>query len=406
MRLLLCIDHFGPGGAQRQLVALARGLHARGHDVELFVYHPHIRHFAPQVEALGLTVHEVRKPGRFSPRPVLELARLIGRRRPDGVLAYLATPAVYAELAGLVHRRVPVVVSERFMYTRLTPLSRLQQELHRLAAWITVNSHHQRERMEGLFPWMRGKLSTIYNGVDLETFAPAWAGGRRAGALGAAGGEEAVASGTAAEPPGERAGGDGALRLLAVASTARKKNALNLARALGLLARRGLPVPTVSWAGVPTTPDDEAAKAEVDAALAAEGVADRWRWLGRRDDVPELMRAHDALVHPARFEGLPNAICEALASGLPVLASRVCDHPRLVGEDRGLLFDPADPEDIAGALGRFAATPPARRREMSRAARAFAERELSLERYAQEYEALFARLGERRGARAALEASS
>src|SRR5690606_21739605 len=104
------------------------------------------------------------------------------------------------------------------------------------------------------------------------------------------------------------------------------------------------------------TADDEAAKAEVDAALAAEGVADRWRWLGRREDVPELMRAHDALVHPAFFEGLPNAVCEALASGLPVLASRVCDHPRLVGEDRGLLFDPGSPEDIAAALERFAAT--------------------------------------------------
>jgi glycosyltransferase involved in cell wall biosynthesis len=380
MRLLLCIDHFGPGGAQRQLVALARGLHARGHDLGFFVYHPHIRHFAPQVEALGIPVHAVSKAGRFSPWPVLALAGLIRRSRPDGVLAYLPTPAVYAELASLADRRVPVVVSERFMYTRLSPVLRAQQQLHRLASWITVNSHHQRERMERVFPWMRGKVSTIYNGVDLQAFAPPAGDGTAAGA--------------------------GPLRLLAVASTARKKNALGLVRALGLLRRGGREVPHVAWAGVPTTPDDEAAKAEVDAALAAEGVADRWEWLGKRGDVPELMRRHDALVHPAFFEGLPNAICEALASGLPVLASAVCDHARLVAEDRGLLFDPASPADIAAALERFAATPPERRRAMSRAARAFAERELALERYAREYEDLFARLGERRRARAALEAAS
>src|SRR5690606_35894558 len=236
-------------------------------------------------------------------------------------------------------RRVPVVVSERFMYTHLSPRVRAQQQLHRLATWITVNSHHQRERMERLFPWMKGKLSTIYNGVDLGTFAP---------------------------PAARRTDAGGPPRLLAVASTARKKNALGLARALGLLRRSGREVPLVSWAGVPKTADDRAAKAEVDAALAQEGVADRWGWLGNRSDVPELMREHDALVHPAFFEGLPNAVCEALASGLPVLASDVCDHPRLVSADRGLLFDPSSPEDMAAALARFAATSPEERHDMSR----------------------------------------
>lgn len=380
MRLLLCIDHFGPGGAQRQLVALAKGLHARGHQVEFFVYHPHIRHFAPQVEALGIPIHAVEKPGRFSPAPVLALARLVRRLKPDAVLAYLPTPAVYAELASLVNRRVPVVVSERFMYTSLSRLGRAQQELHRLASWITVNSHHQRERMEALFPWMKGRLSTIYNGVDLGVFAP-------------------PAGGYAGGGPGEP------LRLLAVASTARKKNALGLAKALGTLARSGRDV-RVAWAGVPTTPEDEAAKAEVDAALAAEGMADRWEWLGKRSDVPELLRSHDALVHPAFFEGLPNAVCEALAAGLPVLASSVCDHPRLVTADRGLLFDPADPDDIAAAIARFADLPREERAAMARAARYFAERELALERYAEEYEALLARLAGRHGAGAALEAAS
>jgi glycosyltransferase involved in cell wall biosynthesis len=68
------------------------------------------------------------------------------------------------------------------------------------------------------------------------------------------------------------------------------------------------------------------------------------------------MQRHDALIHPSLYEGLPNAVCEALAAGLPVLISNVCDHPLLVVEgERGFLFDPSDPLSIAMSIERAAA---------------------------------------------------
>lgn len=366
MKLLFCIDHFGPGGAQRQLVNLAKGLHGRGHTVEFFIYQPLQRHFADEVEELGIEVHAHSKSHKLSPLPVIKLARLIRRGGFDGVLSFLQTPAVYAELATLANRGVPLVVSERFMYTEMDIYTRGRQELHRLSTWITVNSHHQRERMEQLFPWMRPRISTIYNGVDLERFAP----------------REPGFSGMSDEP----------LSLLAVANTARKKNAMGLARALSAIRAAGHALPTVAWAGASADAAEAVAKSEVEDYLRAEGLAANWTWLGRRTDVADLMRQYDALVHPAHFEGLPNAICEALASGLPVLASAVCDHPRLVGEDRGFLFDPGAPDRMADAMLTFQDLPEQERRAMGQRARMFAEEHLSLQRYVRDYEELFARL--------------
>jgi len=51
------------------------------------------------------------------------------------------------------------------------------------------------------------------------------------------------------------------------------------------------------------------------------------------------MVEHDAFVHPSFYEGMPNVVCEALAAGLPVLVSDVCDHPLLVEKGvQGFLF--------------------------------------------------------------------
>ncbi len=57
MKLLFVIDHFGSGGAQRQMVNLALGLSRRGHDVEFLVYYPEFDFFRARVDEAGLTVH-------------------------------------------------------------------------------------------------------------------------------------------------------------------------------------------------------------------------------------------------------------------------------------------------------------------------------------------------------------
>jgi glycosyltransferase involved in cell wall biosynthesis len=341
MRLLCVIDSLGLGGAQHQMVNLAVGLKKRGHDVEFFVYHPEYAHFADSLERGAIPVHAYHKSHRFSLGVVWALRRLTVSERYSGVMSFLPTPSFYSELARIGAPSSVLVVSERSAF----PCGRLRlpfwvlQQFHRLADHVTVNSHHQRERMEKLFPWMRGRISTILNGVDLNRFSPR-AGGSR--------------------------GSRGRLELLVVGSTAPTKNAVGLVHGIAAFRQRYGSVPIVRWAGRRVASrGSEGGFAEAVRLVSQLGLGDSWEWLGDRTDIPDLLLSHDALVHPSLLEGLPNAVCEALACGRPVLASNAGDQPRLVQEGvTGFLFDPKDPVDIAMAIHRFSSLSPAKSHSM------------------------------------------
>src|SRR5690606_12750421 len=110
MRILLVIDSFGPGGAQRQINLLGRELSRRGHSVVYFVYYPQFDHFWPN----DLRVHHFRKDSAYSIKPVLALRKLVRANAYDILLAYLSTPSVYAELARFGKKKPALIVSERF----------------------------------------------------------------------------------------------------------------------------------------------------------------------------------------------------------------------------------------------------------------------------------------------------
>ncbi|MCZ6765328.1 MAG: glycosyltransferase family 4 protein [bacterium] len=372
MRLLFVIDNLASGGAQRQLVSLALGLHERGHSIEFFIYYPKSRHFADQLEELKIPIHEFAKVRRFSIKIVAALRRQISKGAYDGILSFLRTPGVYAELARFGMDRPKLIVSERGPPSPNTtaPGRFLARQLHRLADHVTVNSHHERLRIEGESDWLRGRISTIYNGVDLNVFHP---------------------------PQNEipRDKGD-PLRLLAIGTVNPHKNMMGLIRALALVREKRGDLPLlVRWAGKRSqNPEGERTFQQTDNLISELDLKSNWEWLGERKDIPSLLRQHDAVVHPSTREGLPNAICEGLASGRPILAGGILDHPRLVQQGvRGLLFDPRDPEDIAKTLLDFCELQPDVRKQMGKAARAFAETELSLPHIAEIYEQRFVRLG-------------
>lgn len=368
LRILLIVDHFGSGGAQRQIVELACGLKRRGHSVEMFAYFPRRDFFRPRLDAHGIRVHEYDKGPGFSPRVVAALARRIAAGDIDVAVSYLNSPNIYAELAKMLVPRVSLVVSERTSYRddRFFVSAWLRRALHGVADHVVANSQAQCEWLRRKW-WLRHRVSCIYNGLDTGLFA-----GERA-----------------APPPGAE------LRLVAVGRVGPEKNALNLIRALVLLQRESGHAPQVTWVG-----EREGGRVgrrycqRIEALLAdSPEVRRRWCWLGVESDVPALLRAHDALIHPSLYEGLPNVVCEALAAGMPVLVSNVCDHPLLVSEgQRGFLFDPDDPAAIAAAIRRLAALGEAQWMEFSRNARRYARENLDVERMIAAYEGLFVQL--------------
>lgn len=88
------------------------------------------------------------------------------------------------------------------------------------------------------------------------------------------------------------------------------------------------------------------------------GLAARVRFLGIRSDLPDLIRAADALVLPSFAEGFPLVALEAMAEARAVIATSVGGTPEAVLDgETGLLVSPGDPDGLAGALDRLSADP-------------------------------------------------
>lgn len=89
--------------------------------------------------------------------------------------------------------------------------------------------------------------------------------------------------------------------------------------------------------------------------LLREGRAEAYAWLpGARNDIPEMLQTFDVFVLPSLAEGVSNTILEAMASGLPVVATNVGGNVELVEEGRtGFLVPPSDPAAMAQAIRRF-----------------------------------------------------
>ena len=126
--------------------------------------------------------------------------------------------------------------------------------------------------------------------------------------------------------------------------------------------------------------------------LERAGVADL-AWLpGERHDVPEILRGLDCFVLPSLAEGISNTILEAMASGLPVIATDVGGNPELVEAGRtGRLVPAGDPEAMARALIDYANSPE-QARAAGRAGRAEVERRFSMEAMVGAYQGLYDRL--------------
>jgi glycosyltransferase involved in cell wall biosynthesis len=92
--------------------------------------------------------------------------------------------------------------------------------------------------------------------------------------------------------------------------------------------------------------------------VAEAGIAEHVTFLGTRGDIPELLAASDSFVLPSLWEGLPVALVEAMASGLPVIATTVSGTNEVVVDgESGFLVPPGDPSRLADAMCRLLCDP-------------------------------------------------
>lgn len=144
-------------------------------------------------------------------------------------------------------------------------------------------------------------------------------------------------------------------------------------------------------AAVPNARFILAGSGSLETTLRAEAASlgERFRFLGRRDDVPDLMAAADIVVVPSLNEGMGRVILEAGAAGRPVVASAVGGIPEIVQDAKtGVLVPPKSPEVIAEVVIALARDP-ARRTVMGLAARQYVTPEFSLENMVRRIEVVY-----------------
>lgn len=316
-----------------------------------------------------IAMAEDHKPDRWN---ALRMARLFRSLRPDVVHSRnwsCVDAIVGARLAG-----VPIVVHGEHGRGADDPEGRnISRRVGRwlLAPMVTQFVTVSRDLARWLAEDVRlspAKILAICNGVDTGRFAP---GGRSAAraALGIA--SDSIVMGTVA-------------RLDPV------KDQVGLLRAF---AQVGDPRTVLVIAG------DGPCRAELEAAVSALGLDGRVRLLGERKDVPRILTALDVFVLPSLGEGISNTILEAMATGLPVIATRVGGNPELISEGvTGILVEPRSPAALAVAMRQYLGDPRLASQH-GRAARERAQSMFSLEVMVDAYEELYSRLLRRRGLR-------
>jgi glycosyltransferase involved in cell wall biosynthesis len=337
VRLLFLNSVRGGGGGLRSAIELARGLANAGHDVHVACNRVGALR-ARLGEEPSARVHPIRIGPDYDPFAAVALARVlrdvrpavaIADRRKDVKLLVSARPLSLP--FPIIHRHgAPSTLRDnaayRFFWTRVQA--------------IVVNSHAMRAALVRAAPWLTAqRIEVIHNGVDTERF---------------------------------RARPDARMDVRAALGIARDAFVVVFHGVLQQRKRLALLLDAAARLGAGTHvllvgagPDADSLRARADALRIAT------TFTGPRDDVPALLSSADVFAHLSCAEGFSNSVLEALACGLPVVATNEHSHPEQVTEACGMLVAPVV-EDVASALGAMR-DDAALRARMAAAARTRAE---------------------------------
>jgi glycosyltransferase involved in cell wall biosynthesis len=359
-RLLIVITLAEVGGAQTCVAQLLPNL-VRHFEVTVAAHGPGpLREAVSNVGARSIELRNVRR--RLGPRDFLgflELVRLMLRERPDIVHAHSSKAGVLARLAATLSR-VPVVLftAHGWAFKAEEGLrSRLYLYADRVVARLTttVVCVSETERREGLAARTCRRDSTVVirNGVDTGLFA--------------------ARAHVSVDRP----------LLVSIGRLKEPKDFRTLLRAFALLQDVPFDAKIVG-----DGPDRALLETEID-RLGLRGTVEL---TGERNDVPAILASADCFVLASNSEGLPLSILEAMAAGLPVVASAVGGvHELVTNNVTGFLVPPREPEALAARLAAVLRDPDLRER-LGAAARADVSARFSIARVQEEHLALYRRM--------------
>lgn len=333
-RILYVIATLDAAGAERQMVQLVTRLD-RGT-------------FQPQVccltrggpleavlKAADVPTQILEKRGKFDRRVFRRLRTILREFEPHIVHTWLPTANTIGRLAALRGRRPLLVASERAADVWKGRLRRwVDRRLAQRTDLILCNAQAVRRFLLERIGLPGDRIQVIRNGLDIESFDRC-AGQEPSDGL----------------PPAARGPVIGT-----VARLEPQKDVPGLVEAFARLPDRMSDARL--WI-VGEGPE----RLRIESQIARHGLAERAWLAGRRDDVPALLRRMELFVLPSLWEGLPNAVLEAMAARRPVVATRVDGTPEAVADgETGLLVPPRDTGALTAAMARLLDDPDLRAR--------------------------------------------
>lgn len=372
-KVLFLIPNLQQGGAERQILELATRLPERFEPVFcLFNDTIHYREYLPPGEPRH--VLGVSKMNRAAFRRLVEVIRV---EKPTILQTYRDKTNFWGRLAAR-RAEVPIVVTS-VRNRAIAPLHMLTERwLTKRTDRVLTNSEGVRRELVNFARVPPGKIQIIHNFIDTTRFRPPTAGER----------QEARQRWNIA---------DHETILLCPGRIAFQKHQLGLALALRLLQERG-GWPAGARLLLAGRKRDKVYSTLLAPWLAGLGVDKAVTYLGAVSDMLSLYHAADVLVLPSLYEGLPNAVLEGHACGLPAVVSHAANIDGLVIDGETGFEAPTFAHDrLAEALGKMLALPTTVRRQMGERGRLHIASTFSVERVHDEVVALYDRLLREKG---------
>lgn len=321
-KIILFTDNLGSGGAQRQLVNLAAMLKERQYDVSVLVYQdmPFYKHY---LDEQNIPVVLIERPNYV--RRLFAIRYYLRRSGANTVISFLETPGFIACFSKIGGAKWRLITGERSAKKR-TFTNRRQRFLNRFERFSDVkvcNSEHARRLWQKFYPQWTNKYITIYNPVTVP---------------------DALIRVAQEHHRNER------FTITVAASYQGLKNPLRVIAAVHQLSDEYKNRLRIVWHGRQEIAIGNTLVYDKAVSLVERyGLQEVIQLESETSDIYTIMANSDAIGLFSFVEGLPNAICEGMTLGKPIIMSRVSDYDVLTSGN-GVLCDPQSIDSIRDAI--------------------------------------------------------
>lgn len=322
-RLLFLAADLCSGGAERQMVTVACLLKNKGHDVTVLCYDK-ADFYAAILSKAGIPIVWELASNDYLKR-IQKVRRFIRKGKYDAVISFLQTCNFLNDISAVGGKEWKVITGERSAMESFfqTKKGKLFSWFQRYSDAIVCNSNNAKKLWVSHCPNLSDKLRVIYNSVALGEIHSEYIPLK-----------------------------DGKLHILVAATYQYLKNPVGLVEALNLMSDNEKALIKIDWYGRIRMGAGDDTQAYDDTKMLVEKY-NLQNVIELHDDTKEiadLMNQADAVMLLSKFEGLPNAICEAMTIGKPIIMTRVSDYNVLVDELNGILCDWDNYESIKKAI--------------------------------------------------------